>query len=241
MVYTGGGHYQTVAMLPGSYEVWVEKTGFESDVEKIQVEAGGELKVDFSLTEVAPQAVGQGTFMGLDRGGRAKEALLLSYDELYPDDPIKPVFEQNCIQCHGKSFITFFHKSTEEWDKTIGAMLETRIPPGTVDASQRQGTGSVPELSLRFRQPRPPDEVGCGGTRWMRKPSPKPSMWSISLPLDEARPRRWVQEVHIDFEGNVWYTERTLPHAVGPTRSAYGRGHRFRVAGPGGRSPRPDR
>ena len=214
MVYTGGGHYQTVAMLPGSYEVWVEKTGFESDVEKIQVEAGGELKVDFSLTEVAPQAVGQGTFMGLDRGGRAKEALLLSYDELYPDDPIKPVFEQNCIQCHGKSFITFFHKSTEEWDKTIGAMLETRIPPGTVDASQRKelvrylsshfGSDS-PDRRMKLDVEVPLDEEALSKAQYVE----------YILPLDEARPRRWVQEVHIDFEGNVWYTERTLPHAVG--------------------------
>ena len=138
MVYTGGGHYQTVAMLPGSYEIWVEKPGFDSDTETIQVEAGGDLNVDFSLREVSAQAVGQGTFMGLDRGGRAKDALLLSYEELYPEDPIKPVFEQNCIQCHGKSFLTFFHKSAEEWDKTLGAMLETRIPPDTVDADQRK-------------------------------------------------------------------------------------------------------
>jgi virginiamycin B lyase len=35
------------------------------------------------------------------------------------------------------------------------------------------------------------------------------------LPLDDKRPKRWVQEVHIDFDGNVWYTERTLPNAVG--------------------------
>ena len=34
------------------------------------------------------------------------------------------------------------------------------------------------------------------------------------LPL-EGRPRRWLQEVHIDFDGNVWYTERIAPHAVG--------------------------
>jgi len=33
MVYTGGGHYQTVAMLPGIYEIWVEKPGFDSDTE----------------------------------------------------------------------------------------------------------------------------------------------------------------------------------------------------------------
>jgi virginiamycin B lyase len=35
------------------------------------------------------------------------------------------------------------------------------------------------------------------------------------LPLDKGRSRRWLQEVHIDFEGSVWYTERIAPHAVG--------------------------
>ena len=214
MVYTGSGHYQTVAMLPGSYEVWVEKTGFESDLEKIQVEAGGELSLDFSLQEVPPQAVGQGTFMGLDRGGRAKDSLLLSYDALYPDDPIQPLFEGTCIQCHGKSFITFFHKSSAEWDKTIGAMLETRIPPGTVDGNQRKelvrylsshfGTDS-PDRRMKLDVEVPLDEEALSKAQYVE----------YILPLDEARPRRWLQEVHIDFEGNVWYTERTPPHAVG--------------------------
>ena len=214
MVYTGGGHYQTVAMLPGSYEVWVEKPGFESDPETIQVEAGGDLNIDFSLREVSAQAVGQGTFMGLDRGGRAKDALLLSYEDLYPDDPIKPVFEQNCIQCHGKSFLTFFHKSAEEWDKTLGAMLETRIPPDTVDADQRKdlvrylsshfGPDS-PDRRMKLDVEIPLDEEALSKAQYVE----------YILPLDEARPRRWLQEVHLDFEGHVWYTERTLPHAVG--------------------------
>ncbi len=214
MVYTGEGYYQTVGMLPGNYEVWVEKPGFESGLEKIQVEADGALTVDFSLTEAPPHAVGQGTFMGLDRGGRAKDALMLPYDELYPDDPIKPVFEQNCIQCHGKSFLTFFHKSAEEWDETIGAMLETRIPPGTVDGNQRKelvrylsshfGTES-PDRRMKLDVEVPLDEEALSKAQYVE----------YVLPLDEARPRRWVQEVHIDFDGNVWYTERTPPHAVG--------------------------
>ena len=84
MVYTGEGRYQTVAMLPGIYEVWVEKPGFESDRQEIEVEAGSALNLDFSLRETMAQAVGQGSFMGLDRGDRAKDALLLTYDELYP-------------------------------------------------------------------------------------------------------------------------------------------------------------
>ena len=63
MVYTGGGRYQAVALFPGPYEVWVEKTGFESDRQEIQIDAGEHLNVDFSLTESGPQSAGQGSFM----------------------------------------------------------------------------------------------------------------------------------------------------------------------------------
>ena len=214
MVYTGKGHYQTVAMLPGDYEVWVEKTGFESDQQNIHIQAGGEVNVDFSLREAPPRARVQGTFMGLDRGNRAMDALLLSYDELYPDSSIRPLFESTCIQCHGKSFISFFHRSTEEWDDTIGRMLENRIPPGTVDAQQR--TELVQYLGAHFG----PDSTDRRLKMDIELPLDEEALSKAQfveyiLPLDDSRPRRWLQEVHIDFEGNVWYTERTLPHAVG--------------------------
>ncbi len=68
MVYTGGGRYQTVALFPGPYEVWVDKTGFESDRQEIQVEAGEVLNVDFSLREATPRSAGQGSFLGRNMG-----------------------------------------------------------------------------------------------------------------------------------------------------------------------------
>ncbi len=121
MVFTGGGLFQTVSMLPGSYKVWVEKSGFESDRQEIQVEAGAALTLDFALREAPPQAVGQGGFMGLDRGERAKGAILLSYDELYPHSPVKSLMEATCIQCHGQSFISFFHRSTRSGTTPLAA------------------------------------------------------------------------------------------------------------------------
>ncbi len=74
MVYTGDGNYQAVAMFPGNYEVWVEKVGFEAERREIQLEAGGAASLDFSLREVPAQHAGQGAFLGLDRGDRAKDA-----------------------------------------------------------------------------------------------------------------------------------------------------------------------
>ena len=214
MVYTGGGLYQTVAMLPGSYEVWVEKPGFESDRQEIQVEAGAALKLDFSLREAPPQAVGQGGFMGFDRGERAKGAILLPYDELYPHSPVKSLMEATCIQCHGQSFISFFHRSTQEWDETIGRMMENRIPSGTISAHQRQELAEYlsthfgpdsPDRHLKMEDEIPLDEAALSKAQYVE----------YLISVDEARPRRWLQEVHVAFDGNVWYTERTAPHAVG--------------------------
>jgi virginiamycin B lyase len=210
LVYTGGGLYQTVAMLPGSYEVWVEKPGFESDRKEIQVEGGAVLNLDFSLTEAQSQAVGQGTV----GGNRAKGAILLSYHELYPDSPVKSLMEDTCIQCHGQNFISRFHRSTEEWHDTIGQMMENRIPPGTISTHQRQELAEYlsthfgpdsPARRLKLEDEIPLDEAVLSKAQYVE----------YLIPVDDARPRRWLQEVHIDFDGNVWYTEDTKPHAVG--------------------------
>ena len=214
MSYTGGGRYRTVAMFPGAYEVWAEKPGLESAHYDVRLEPGAVLTVDLALQPVAMRTVGQGTFMGTERRSRAADALWLSYDELYPDSPIKPLFEQVCVECHGKSYLSFFHKSKAQWDSTIRAMQATRIPPGRVDDAQREALADYlathfgpdsPDRRMINETPIPLDEQALSKAQYVE----------YLLPLDESRPRRWVQEVHIDFDGNVWYTERTLPAAVG--------------------------
>src|SRR5262245_61486501 len=39
VVFTRGGHYKAINLLPGDYEVWVEKKGFTSDISKSQINA----------------------------------------------------------------------------------------------------------------------------------------------------------------------------------------------------------
>src|SRR5215469_3391313 len=51
MVYTSGGRYQAVDLLPGSYEVSVREKGFSSDVKKLTVKSGSLLNADFALEE----------------------------------------------------------------------------------------------------------------------------------------------------------------------------------------------
>ena len=232
MVYTGDGNYQAVAMFPGNYQVWVEKTGFESDQQEIQLEAGAVMNVDFSLREVPPQNLSQGSFLGLERGDRAGDALVVSYDELYPEAPIRSLVEGTCIQCHGQSFLSFFHQSTEEWDAAIGLMMETRIPPGTINPQQRQEVAQYlsahfgpesPDRVLRMDVELPLDETALAKAQYVE----------FILP-PEGRDRRWLQEVHIDFDGNVWYTERIAPHAVGRVDPRTGQVDEFVLPDPEG-------
>jgi virginiamycin B lyase len=93
-------------------------------------------------------------------------------------------------------------------------MMENRIPPGTISAHQRQELAEYlsthfgpdsPTRRLKLEDEIPLDEAVLSKAQYVE----------YLIPVDDARPRRWLQEVHIDFDGNVWYTEDTKPHAVG--------------------------
>jgi virginiamycin B lyase len=201
-------------MFPGRYEVWVEKLGFDSERHSIPLEAGGAASVDFELRASDAAAPGQGRFMGMAMGERLNSAPLVPYDELYPDAPIKPLLEGTCIECHGKSYLAFFHRDEAQWDATIGAMMVNRIPAGKVGPEERKQLAEYlathfgedsPDRRIKADIEIPLDEAALATAQYVE----------YVLPLDESRPKRWLQEVHLDFEGNVWYTERTLPNAVG--------------------------
>lgn len=214
MVYTKDGRYDAAAMFPGSYEVWVETLGFDSERKPIELAAGDAGSVDFALREAEAELPGQGRFMGMAMGERLSTAPLVPYDELYPDAPIKPLLESTCLECHGKSYLAFFHRSEAEWDASIGAMLVNRMEPGSVSPEERKQLAEYlaahfgpdsPDRRIKADIEIPLDEEALATAQYVE----------YVLPLDESRPKRWLQEVHIDFEGNVWYVERTLPNALG--------------------------
>src|SRR5262249_56608236 len=51
MVYTSGGKYQAINVLPGEYEVTVARRGFSSEAQKITVTPGGTAHADFDLKD----------------------------------------------------------------------------------------------------------------------------------------------------------------------------------------------
>src|SRR5262245_38887845 len=54
MVYTSGGKYQAINVLPGEYELTVARRGFASDPQKITVKAGATATADVALRNADP-------------------------------------------------------------------------------------------------------------------------------------------------------------------------------------------
>ena len=97
VVYTSGGDYRAINLLPGNYQVRVEKRGFESDVHSVVVNEGQNTAVDFSLREV---------FGGTGVAGAAE---LVPYDTLYPPGPGRVALEKNCTFCHNENYLPSRH------------------------------------------------------------------------------------------------------------------------------------
>ncbi|MCY3844545.1 MAG: carboxypeptidase-like regulatory domain-containing protein, partial [Acidobacteria bacterium] len=82
MVYTAGGRFRAVGLLPGSYEVNVQAPGLVSDVQHLAVGAGDHPHITVSLRDADgpdrfPSAV----------DAPARDLTLQSYDEIYPPGP----------------------------------------------------------------------------------------------------------------------------------------------------------
>src|SRR5262245_39776390 len=102
MVYTSDGRYRAVNLFPGKYEVTVRADGLAGDPQKIELTAGASRTLDIPLREGPALGVRQGEFGFTTQ--RPGEVQLVTYDELYPREPGRPLLEKQCMYCHGKSF-----------------------------------------------------------------------------------------------------------------------------------------
>jgi len=126
MVYTHRGRYSAINLMPGGYEVWVEKGELKSEHRMLRIQAGDKLTLDlllqpgpdFALTS-KDRAMG-GPQFGL---GARDGVELLAYEELYPPGPGLDIATVTCISCHGRSFLPSQHRSKPEWYALIDVML----------------------------------------------------------------------------------------------------------------------
>jgi hypothetical protein len=132
MVYTGGGVYRAINLLPGHYRIWASKRGFESEAPReIQIQAGDHLEANFSLREAAVLSMTLGHSSARFGGRIGDEIPLVPYEELYPAGPGRDLAERTCVVCHGQNFFPSQHWTTAEWDAAIGRMMDPTARPGT--------------------------------------------------------------------------------------------------------------
>jgi virginiamycin B lyase len=222
MVYTSGGRYRALNLFPGHYEVTVRAPGLETAPHKITLAAGARETLNLSLRETTAPDIRQGEFGFTTQ--RLGEVPLVSYDELYPQEPGRPLLEKNCMYCHGKSFFPSKQYHETQWNHFIDQMLDgaglrgALIPPGTLNAQDRAtivaylvkhfGPGS-PRRGLKADTDFPIDEAALAKAMYVEYYLP------LDVKLDAGNTQRRTQEPHFDPDGNVWYTDRSVPNRIG--------------------------
>lgn len=231
MVYTDQGRYEAVKLLPGHYEVSVKKRGLSGDVKKLEIKSGSALTANFALQDGGYTTGQLAVFNG--PGVPRPQPAPVTYDELYPPGPGKPVVERTCVACHG---INFLPTHRGGWTKqTANAAIDLMTNAG---GSTTRGTGmitpqmmsprdreaAVDYLSRNFAPDAPARSVKVQEYPIDEKALSRAMYIEYYLPLDPpsndgkagpfGRGRR-AQEPHFDASGNVWYTDRGIPNRIG--------------------------
>ena len=219
MVYTAEGHYTTINLMPGGYEVWAEKDGLKSEHTKLRMEAEVDLRLDFSLKP--------GPDYPLTFRSRVKEGVLqVSYDEMYPAGPGKEILERTCMACHGQAFLPPRKMNKIAWNAIIGlmldpganrgAMIQEGSGVGTITAEERDlladylsnnfGPDS-PDRVLKIDVEYPLDEQVLSKAMFIEYLMPlSPDTDITARASNQTNGRHRVIEPHIDNTGNIWAT-----------------------------------
>jgi virginiamycin B lyase len=207
-VYTAGGRYRAVALLPGNYEITVRKIGFAVDAQKVVIRAGSNATANFRMVEGVPTVAQQPTF-GV--GARERSITYVSKEALLPPGTGRDVLQQNCLVCHSESFFGQRQQNEMRWNTSVNNMIANdyldAIPaPQRAQLISYLTTNFGPNSGRRALSPEfPLDEEALGKAMYVE----------YYLPLGPEKKPRMSQEPQIDFLGNVWFTERNDPNMIG--------------------------
>ena len=212
MVYTQNGNYEAVNLMPGTYEVSVRKFGMTADSQSFEVKAGDKITANFSLVEGEAPAAQQALY------GSPEGTVFVPFDELFPPTGVgyQEVME-SCLGCHPPSFFGQQSMPGVFWDSVVDRMIARgHIPTDTYNDQQKQNIASyltanfgLDSVARSVPADFPLDEEALGRAQYIEYYMP------LDPVLDANNPRRFVQEPHIDWDGNVWFTERTVPNRIG--------------------------
>ena len=225
MVYTSGGRYRAINLMPGNYEVSVERRGFASEARKVGIRAGETATLDFALrsADPAPRAKvpGPATITGYPGAATILDDVefVASYDALYPPGPGRAVAEKTCMACHGVNFFPLRQWDRIQWSAAIDRMTRREgtvgiiVPPGKLSPKDRRllvdyfadNFGpQVKKRALSTEAEVPLDEAALAKAMYIEYTMPSAD--------PKARPRG--QNPYFDNDGNVWTTDRGSPNGI---------------------------
>jgi len=225
MVFTAGGKYQAINVLPGTYRITAERRGFAAVPQTITVKAGETVTADLTMNDgpdVAADVNGPATVTGYPGPGpiTGDVAFVSDYDKLYPPGPGRVVLERTCMACHGNNFYGLRQYDHAGWEAVVDMMskrvegMDTRVPPGKLSPKDRlilidymaANFGlDKKKRALHVTVDIPVDEAVLGKAMLIEYDLPKAN-------VANAKPRG--QNPYFDDLGNVWSTDRGFPNGV---------------------------
>lgn len=226
MVYTSGGKYQALNIIPGDYEVRVARRGFASEPQKITVQAGAAVTADFVLKDADPASKtgvnGPSTVVAyLGRETLTGDVeFIKDYDALYPPAPGRAVLERTCMACHGVNFYPLRQWDRSAWEAAVDMMskrsssMDTPVPPGKLSPADRRLLidylaanfhPGAKKRALATDADTPVDEAALAKAMYVEYDMPK---------VDVPNARPIGQNPYFDNDGNVWTTDRGTPNAI---------------------------
>src|ERR1044071_1083109 len=120
MVYTAGGKYQAVNLLPGNYEMRVEAPHLASNVVKVTLQGGANPPLNATLRE------------------NNDDAQIVTLDEMFPPGPGHEYVRNTCIGCHNPNMFGAKAMPAAAWDQYVGMMEKNgAIPRGFSSPQER--------------------------------------------------------------------------------------------------------
>ena len=198
MVYTAGGRYQAMHLLPGQYEMRVEAQGLDSAVTQVVLSPGSNAPRNATL-----------------RPARDTGTQVVTMDGMFPPGPGQRYAKEVCLGCHAPDQFGSLHMGAAAWDAYVEMMLKGgQIPRGFSSPQEREelvqylGTrfgADSRKRAVKWGKEVPLDEATLAKAMYIEyylKPDPDPKM------------KRRGQDPHFDQQGNVWITDRNRPNRL---------------------------
>ncbi|MCB2108564.1 MAG: hypothetical protein KDE14_12735 [Rhodobacteraceae bacterium] len=209
VVFTDGGRYSAVNVMPGTYEVWAEHQGFTSNRTTVTIAADKNTQAPIAMTVSAPVQHAVGPRALPDRQ-------LVPFDTLYPPGEGREILRNTCAICHAWNFLPAQPQSRAGWGAVVDYMTTSphwgvadsdpflvpdRLPPEKreilLDYLEKNfGEGQPPRAVLE-EDTEPRDETLLGKAQFL--------MYTF-LRTEDA-PNVMRQEITFDSKGNIWSTD----------------------------------